>query len=75
VIELRELGEAKDRAADSLAQRSFAIEDVGDTLYVYTQDGVNVGDGLDMPPHVQQLARPANLEDVFLKLTGRALQE
>lgn len=74
VVELRELHEAKGRVAEALA-REYAMEDVGDTLYVYTQDGVEVGDGLNLPPHTQRLNRPSNLEDVFLKLTGRALQE
>jgi lipooligosaccharide transport system ATP-binding protein len=75
VVELREIGKAKTRVAEALEKQSYATEDVGDTLYVYTHDGVNVGEGIDLPPQVQQLSRPANLEDVFLKLTGRALQE
>ena len=75
VVELRQLGDEKARVAEALANREAFTEDVGDTLYVYVRDEQNVDEGLNLPSQAQQLTRPANLEDVFLKLTGRALQE
>jgi lipooligosaccharide transport system ATP-binding protein len=50
-------------------------ERVGDTLYLYCSDGravLPVLAGLS-PPHL--IRRPAGLEDLFLKLAGRSLQE
>ncbi len=47
----------------------------GDTLYFYCRDGHDIGSKLaelDLPNTVH---RPATLEDVFLKLTGRSLIE
>ena len=75
VIELRNLGDAKPALADYLAAGEAAVEDVGDTLYVYAPDGADPTEALELPPKVIRLIRPANLEDVFLRLTGRALQE
>jgi lipooligosaccharide transport system ATP-binding protein len=75
VIELRNLGDAKPALVDYLAAGEAAVEDVGDTLYVYAPDGADPTEALELPPKVIRLIRPANLEDVFLRLTGRALQE
>ncbi|GMQ96651.1 MAG: ATP-binding cassette domain-containing protein [Gammaproteobacteria bacterium] len=50
------------------------IESVGHTLYIYTSNATalmnDIGDAA-----TECLHRPANLEDVFLKLTGRELRE
>jgi lipooligosaccharide transport system ATP-binding protein len=75
VIELRNLGEARPALSARLAANGAVIEDVGDTLYVYAPDGADPTAALELPPNATRLIRPANLEDVFLRLTGRALQE
>lgn len=50
------------------------IERVGDTLYLYTHDETRAS-ALALRPQLRVLRRPANLEDVFLKLTGRDLRD
>lgn len=56
----------------ALAARS---EKVGETLFCYTDDHRALMESLSRHPALQYLHRPANLEDVFLKLTGRDLRE
>ena len=50
-------------------------ETVGDTRYVYATDGAPVKDCLQSMPEIAYFHRPANMEDVFLKLTGRDLRD
>ncbi|MCS6785922.1 MAG: ATP-binding cassette domain-containing protein [Thiobacillaceae bacterium] len=50
-------------------------EQAGETLFCYTDDARPLTDALDRRAGVRYLHRPANLEDVFLKLTGRDLRE
>jgi lipooligosaccharide transport system ATP-binding protein len=56
----------------NLAQRT---EKVGETVFCYTHDDGRMRASLADHPGLQYLHRPANLEDVFLKLTGRDLRE
>ncbi|MBN8779497.1 MULTISPECIES: ATP-binding cassette domain-containing protein [unclassified Thiobacillus] len=58
-------------AAD-LCQR---FETVGETLFCYTSTPDIVIDALKHAPALRYLHRPSNLEDVFLKLTGRDLRD
>ena len=58
--------------AGSVCQRS---ETVGETLFCYTDDAQRVIDALKQAPALRYLHRPSNLEDVFLKLTGRDLRD
>ncbi|HKW50956.1 MAG TPA: ATP-binding cassette domain-containing protein [Candidatus Eisenbacteria bacterium] len=52
------------------------IELVGDRLYFYPRESDGVERLLDERfPHQERLIRRATLEDVFLKLTGRALRD
>jgi lipooligosaccharide transport system ATP-binding protein len=52
------------------------IELVGDRLYFYPSESDNVERLLEERfPHQERLIRRATLEDVFLKLTGRALRD
>jgi lipooligosaccharide transport system ATP-binding protein len=51
------------------------LEAVGDTTFYYTRDAKPVLARLNGAPDVMFLHRPADLEDVFLKLTGRDLRE
>ncbi len=56
----------------SLAQR---VEVSGDTVFFYTQTAQALLQALAAYPGVRSLHRPANLEDLFLKLTGRQIRE
>lgn len=58
--------------ARSLCDRQ---ETVGETTFVYCRDPVPVLQSLQNQTLLRVLHRPANLEDVFLKLTGRDLRE
>lgn len=48
----------------------------GETVFFYTQDARPLLDALGREhPRLRTLHRPANLEDLFLKLTGRQIRE
>jgi lipooligosaccharide transport system ATP-binding protein len=69
------------RGEEQLARRAFESADngrfevIGDTYYYYTRDAREVVKRLEGMPGLTFLHRPANLEDVFLKLTGRELRD
>ena len=50
-------------------------ERAGETMFCYTADGEPVLRTLEGQRDVRYLHRRANLEDVFLKLTGRDLRD
>ena len=50
-------------------------EQAGETLFCYTEDPRAVVANLETQPNLRYLHRPANLEDVFLKITGRDLRD
>jgi lipooligosaccharide transport system ATP-binding protein len=58
--------------ARSLAAR---IERAGDTAFCYVRDAAPLLAHLERQAGLRYLHRPANLEDVFLKLTGRELRD
>jgi lipooligosaccharide transport system ATP-binding protein len=64
-------GWAKENAA-RLARR---FEVTGETVFCYLDDARALLQHLDQQPGLRYLHRPANLEDVFLKLTGRELRD
>jgi len=51
------------------------VEVSGETVFFYTQDAKPLLLGLSAHPQLRTLHRPANLEDLFLKLTGRQIRE
>lgn len=59
--------------AEGFDEAAWDSEDIGDSLLVYTEDAKTFVEAV--PTSTQYLHRPANLEDVFLRLTGRALRE
>ncbi|MGN7614162.1 ATP-binding cassette domain-containing protein [Magnetococcales bacterium HHB-1] len=50
-------------------------EKVGESCFVYTKDALPLVDQLQKRNDIPYLHRPANLEDLFLKLTGRDLRD
>ncbi|HQS31010.1 MAG: nodulation factor ABC transporter ATP-binding protein NodI [Polaromonas sp. 39-63-203] len=61
-----------DSPLKALAAR---VEVSGETVFFYTQDSRRLLDALTAYPQLRTLHRPANLEDLFLKLTGRQIRE
>lgn len=57
------------------AQLCARHENVGETLFCYSRDGAALMQNLHTQTHLRYLHRPASLEDVFLKLTGRELRD
>jgi lipooligosaccharide transport system ATP-binding protein len=55
-----------------MAQR---VEVSGETVFFYTQDARALLAALGAHTGLRTLHRPANLEDLFLKLTGRQIRE
>jgi lipooligosaccharide transport system ATP-binding protein len=51
------------------------VEHVGDTVFCYAQDVEPILHGLAGQRELAYLHRPASLEDVFLRLTGRDLRD
>jgi len=75
VVEIRTPAERYAALVADLGALASGHERVGDTLYFYCRDGHALRRRLfelDLPNTVH---RPATLEDVFLKLTGRSLVE
>lgn len=62
-------GEAEGRMG------SVRYEISGETIFCYTNDAQPLLDGLSRAQGVRYVHRPANLEDVFLKLTGREMRD
>jgi lipooligosaccharide transport system ATP-binding protein len=73
VVEVRAPGVLADGLLDGLS--GCRTEWVGDTFYCYTDDARAVVERIDAMDSLVFLHRPANLEDVFLKLTGRELKD
>ena len=69
-------GEDAATWCDKLAERYCRrCEKIGETLFCYTAEPQELIAALGGMPHLRYLHRPANLEDVFLKLTGRDLRD
>ena len=64
-------------AAEHAGLRALAarVEVSGETVFFYTQDARPLLNRLASSSHLRTLHRPANLEDLFLKLTGRQIRE
>ena len=61
-----------DAPLKALADR---VEVSGETVFFYTHQALPLLGALGAHPHLRTLHRPANLEDLFLKLTGRQIRE
>ena len=62
----------KDSELAKLAERT---EVSGETVFFYTTQAKPLLHALEAWPQLRTLHRPANLEDLFLKLTGRQIRE
>ncbi|WP_038211253.1 ATP-binding cassette domain-containing protein [Xenophilus azovorans] len=62
-------------AASPLRQFAARVEVSGETVFFYTQDARRLLDALAAHGGLRIFHRPANLEDLFLKLTGRQIRE
>jgi lipooligosaccharide transport system ATP-binding protein len=51
------------------------VEISGETVFFYTRQAQPLLQALMAHPELHSLHRPANLEDLFLKLTGRHIRE
>jgi lipooligosaccharide transport system ATP-binding protein len=73
VIELAEPGEKLIAALPDIIDNNGYFERAGDDIYIYANDAETILNGLSRFNIRGLVKRPANLEDVFLKLSGRAL--
>ena len=74
VVEIH--GDAADAWAHGPGpQACERLEQAGETWFCYTRDSAAPVDALAATPGLRFLQRPSNLEDVFLKLTGRELRD
>ncbi len=62
---------AERHAGESCDRYELADE----TLYCYTRDNARLLSRLHAHPELRYVQRPSNLEDVFIKLTGRELRD
>ena len=67
------LAQAEDHAA--LRALAARVEVSGETVFFYTAQALPLLGALNAHPQLRTLHRPANLEDLFLKLTGRQIRE
>jgi len=63
---------AQNAGLRALASR---VEVSGETVFFYTGNAAELLQALHAYPQLRTLHRPANLEDLFLKLTGRQIRE
>lgn len=75
VIELQLRRDQETLIQEVLEDTQYKWERVGDTFYLYCSNGREIFASLARLPHSRLLHRPATLEDLFLRLTGRALRE
>ncbi len=73
VVEL--FGEGALAVQTELAPLADRVEVSGETVFFYTRGAQPLLQALMAYPELHSLHRPANLEDLFLKLTGRHIRE
>lgn len=75
VVELRVEENEEARILTLVSGHHLKTERVEDTFYIYTDQAVEVVERLKKAGYGQIHYRPASLEDLFLKLTGRELRD
>ncbi|MGQ0794176.1 MAG: ABC transporter ATP-binding protein [Deltaproteobacteria bacterium] len=73
VFEIRRVQD--DGILAQLRGLEFSFERAGDTIYIFSKNGDEIGRRLISAKDAEVLRRPANLEDVFLRLTGKELRD
>jgi lipooligosaccharide transport system ATP-binding protein len=68
-------GDPQALSSGPLRVLASRVEVSGETVFFYTQDAAPLVQALAHDHSVRSLHRPANLEDLFLKLTGRQIRE
>ncbi len=68
-------GDAQALSTGPLRALASRVEVSGETVFFYTQDAAPLLQALAHAHTLRSLHRPANLEDLFLKLTGRQIRE
>ena len=68
-------GDGAGAAGKSLSRLADRVETSGETVFFYLQKAKPLLDALSADHTVRYLHRPANLEDLFLKLTGRQIRD
>jgi lipooligosaccharide transport system ATP-binding protein len=68
-------GAGAAQAAAELGQLAQRVEASGDTMFFYLREPGPLLQALAARPALRYLHRPANLEDLFLKLTGRQIRD
>ncbi len=58
-----------------LATFASRVEVTGESIYFYTSSANKILEELKIYPQLRVMHRPVNLEDLFLKLTGRQIRE
>ena len=66
---------ARQEAHAGLRTLAARVEVSGETVFFYTSQAQPLLAALGALPQLRTLHRPANLEDLFLKLTGRQIRE
>ena len=74
VVEVVDTPEGLDRLEKSVSSCNVDTERVSDRLFIYRRDSCPELESLAVTHH-HVSRRPTNLEDLFLKLTGRILRE
>ena len=75
VVEVFGVGAAQMAEDAALRAQAARVEISGETVFFYTQNAQPLLQALGQHGHLRTLHRPANLEDLFLKLTGRQIRE
>ena len=68
-------GDPQHIASSAARNHANRVEVSGDTVFFYTDTATPLLQALGTTPGLRTLHRPANLEDLFLKLTGRQIRE
>jgi lipooligosaccharide transport system ATP-binding protein len=68
-------GNPQEIASSAASNHAKRVEVSGDTVFFYTDTATPLLQALGTTPGLRTLHRPANLEDLFLKLTGRQIRE
>jgi lipooligosaccharide transport system ATP-binding protein len=68
-------GESAHAAAERHGALARRVETSGETVFFYLDDARALLQALGDEPGLRTLHRPANLEDLFLKLTGRQIRD